>query len=230
MNQYNPLISVIIPVFNGAKYLGGAIESVLAQNDFRLDVIIVDDGSTDDTAKVSKSYGSSVRYYYQMNAGPAAARNYGITSARGEYFAFLDADDLWTADKTRRQWLEFEAKPELDMVFSHIENFYSPDLTQAEKDQIDIPVIIMPGYHAGAMLIKKAVFLAVGLFKNELRIGEFIDWYARAQELNLNSIMLPDILMKRRIHRTNLGISQRDQRSGYVHALKAALDRRRAKV
>ena len=229
MNPYNPLISVIIPVFNGDKYLGEAIESILSQNDFRLEVIVVDDGSTDDTAKVVESFGSSVRYYYQMNAGPAAARNHGITLTQGDFFAFLDADDLWTKEKTKRQWMEFEAKPELDMAFSHIENFYSPELTQTEKDRINIPVVIMPGRHAGTMLIKKASFLRVGLFKNELRIGEFIDWYARAMELNLNSIMLPDILVKRRIHTTNLGISRRDQRSGYVHALKSALDRRRAK-
>jgi glycosyltransferase involved in cell wall biosynthesis len=223
-----PIISVIIPVYNGDKYLSEAIKSVLSQTDFELEVIVVDDGSTDDTARIAKSFGTSVRYSYQMNAGPGAARNYGITLAQGEYFSFLDADDLWAAEKTKRQWLEFEARPELDMAFSHIENFYSPELTQTEKDRINIPVEVMPGHHAGTMLIKKAAFLAVGLFKNELRIGEFIDWYARAVELNLNSIMLPEVLVKRRMHKTNLGISHRDQRSGYVHVLKAALDRRRA--
>jgi glycosyltransferase involved in cell wall biosynthesis len=224
-----PLVSVIIPVFNTEKYLGDAIKSVLAQSYSPLELIVVDDGSTDNTAKVAESFGSFVRYYYQSNAGPGAARNLGITQAYGDYFAFLDADDLWTADKMKLQWIAFEADPDLDMAFGHIQQFYSPELTQAEKDQIRIPVEIMPGHHAGAMLIKKEAFLRVGLFKNELRIGEFIDWYARATELNLKSIMLPDVLMKRRIHRTNLGTYLRDQRSGYVHALKAALDRRRAK-
>jgi glycosyltransferase involved in cell wall biosynthesis len=223
------LISVIIPVYNGDKYLAEAIESVLAQNGFRLDVIVVDDGSTDNTARVAESFGSSVRYCYQINAGPGAARNKGIALALGDFISFLDADDLWTPDKMKQQWMAFEADPYLDMAFGHIQQFYSPELTQSEKDQINIPVEIMPGHHAGTMLIKKAAFLRVGLFKNELRIGEFVDWYARAMELNLKSIMLPDILMKRRIHMTNLGIFQRDQRSGYVHALKAALDRRHAR-
>jgi glycosyltransferase involved in cell wall biosynthesis len=221
-----PLISVIIPVFNGDKYLGEAIESVLSQTDFELEVIIINDGSTDDTAKVAESFGTSVRYSYQMNAGPGAARNLGIALALGDFFAFIDADDLWTPDKMKQQWMAFEADPYLDMAFGHIQQFYSPELTQAEKDRINIPVEIMPGHHAGTMLIKKESFLRVGLFKKEF--GEFIDWYARATELNLKGIMLPDVLVKRRIHRTNLGISQRDQRSGYVHVLKAALDRRRA--
>jgi glycosyltransferase involved in cell wall biosynthesis len=221
------LISVIIPVYNGDKYLAEAIESVLAQTDFRFDVIIVDDGSTDNTGKVAESFGSLVRYYYQINSGPGAARNKGISLALGDFISFLDADDLWTPDKMKQQWMAFEADPHLDMVFGHIRQFYSPELTQAEKDRINIPVDIMPGHHAGTMLIKKESFLRVGLFKKEF--GEFIDWYARAKDLNLKSIMLPDVLMKRRIHRTNLGILQRKQRSGYVNVLKAALDRRRVK-
>lgn len=225
-----PIISVIIPVFNGEKYLGEAIESVLAQTDFKLDVVIVNDGSIDHTAKVIESFGSYIRSYDQANAGPGAARNLGITNAYGDYFAFLDADDLWMKEKIRRQWTAFENDPHLDIAFGHIQQFYSPELTPEEKNRINIPCEIMPGHHAGSMLIKKRSFLHVGLFKNELRIGEFIDWHARAMESNLKCIMLPDILMKRRIHRTNLGTYLRDQRSGYVHALKAALDRRRSKA
>ncbi|MFA5321419.1 MAG: glycosyltransferase family A protein [Smithella sp.] len=221
------LISVIIPVYNGDRYLAEAIESVLAQNGFRLDVIVVDDGSTDNTAKVAEKFTSIVRYYYQENAGPGAARNKGISLALGDFISFLDADDLWTPDKMNRQWMAFEADPYLDMAFGHIRQFYCPELTQAEKNRINIPTEIMPGHHAGTMLIKKESFLRVGLFKKEF--GEFIDWYARAMELHLKSTMLPDVLAKRRIHKTNLGILQRNQRSGYVNVLKAALDRRRAK-
>jgi len=116
----------------------------------------------------------------------------------------------------------------LDMAFGHIQQFHTPELPQSQKDRTRIPVEIVPGNHAGTMLIKKEAFLRTGLFKEELRVGEFIDWYARATELNLKSIMLPDVLMKRRIHTTNMGITLRDQHSNYIHVLKAALDRRRA--
>lgn len=221
-------ISVIIPVFNGEKYLGEAIESVLAQTGFALEVIIVDDGSADNTAKVAEEFGTSIRYHHQANAGAGAARNQGVAMARGCFFAFLDADDLWTDGKLARQWVAFEKDSDLDMVFGYIQQFYSPGLTQEERSKIDIPVEIIPGNHVGTMLIRKESFLHVGLFKPNLRIGEFIDWYARAEELRLNKVMLPDILMKRRIHESNLGRSQREQRAGYVHALKAALDRRRS--
>jgi len=85
----------------------------------------------------------------------------------------------------------------------------------------------MPGHHAGTMLIKKEAFYVSVSSGRNYKSANLFDWYARAIELNLNSIMLPDVLVKRRIHKTNLGISRRDQRSGYVHALKAALDRRR---
>jgi glycosyltransferase involved in cell wall biosynthesis len=228
VNTLKPLVSVIIPVFNTEKYLGEAIQSVLSQSYKPLEIIIVDDGSTDNTAKIVESFGSLVRYHYQKNSGPGAARNQGIKMANGDFFAFLDADDLWMADKMKLQWMAFEEDPRLDMAFGHIQQFHTPELPQAQKDRTRIPVEIMPGHHAGSMLIKKEAFLRTGLFKEELRVGEFIDWYARATELNLKSIMLPDVLMKRRIHGTNLGIYQHDQRTGYVHVLKAALDRRRA--
>lgn len=223
------LFSVIMPVFNGEKYLGDAIESVLSQGDYPLEVLVVDDGSTDGTAKIAESFGSSIRYHYQMNGGVGAARNQGVAMARGCFFAFLDADDLWTDGKLARQWVAFETDPDLDMAFGYIQQFYSPELTQEERSKIDIPVETIPGNHAGTMLIRKESFLRVGLFKPNLRIGEFIDWYARAEELRLKKVMLPDVLMKRRIHESNLGRSQREQRSGYVHALKAALDRRRCR-
>ncbi|HUN54984.1 MAG TPA: glycosyltransferase family A protein [Smithella sp.] len=223
-----PLVSVIIPVFNTEKYLSEAIESILAQSYSPMELIIVDDGSTDSTAKIAKRFGSLVRYHYQENSGAGVARNQGIAMAKGDYFAFLDADDLWMPEKMKRQWEAFEENPHLDMVFGHIRQFYTPELPQTQKERTRIPVEIMPGHHAGAMLIKKEAFLRVGLFKKELRVGEFIDWYARATELNLKSIMLPDVLMKRRIHTSNMGITLRDQRSGYIHALKAALDRRRS--
>ena len=221
-------ISIIIPVFNGGKYLGDAIESVLSQGEYVFEIIVVDDGSTDNTAKVVETFGQTVLYCYQANAGVGAARNRGVAMAQGDFLAFLDADDFWSENKLKKQSDVFQADPALDMVFGYIQQFYSPELTEEEKSQINIPVEVIPGRHAGTMLIKKESFLRVGFFKPDLRIGEFIDWFARASELRLKSIMLSDVLMKRRIHQTNLGRTQQDQRADYLRTLKAALDRRRS--
>lgn len=220
--------SVVIPVFNGGKYLRDAIAGVLSQDVYALEIIIVDDGSTDDTAKIATGFGGSIRYHYQANKGAGAARNQGVAMTRGDFIAFLDADDLWTENKLKQQCAAFAADSDLDMVFGHIQQFYSPELTVEERAGIGMPVEIMPGYHAGAMLVRREAFHRVGFFNPALRIGEFIDWYTRAMEKKLKNIMLPEVVMKRRIHRTNLGVSCRRQRVGYIHALKAALDRRRS--
>ncbi len=220
-------VSVIIPAFNGEAFLAEAVSSIITQDCRSLEIIIVDDGSTDATAEVARRFGSAIQYHYQKNSGPGSARNRGVSLAKGGFLAFLDADDLWMKDKLWRQMAAFEADPELEMVFGHIQQFYSPELTEEERAGIGMPVESMRGYHAGAMLIKKEAFMQVGFFNETLKIGEFVDWYARAMEMGLKQTMLPEVLMNRRIHKTNLGISQRDHRRVYVHALKAALDRRR---
>lgn len=221
-------ISVIIPVYNGERYLGDAIASVLAQTVPVHEIIVVDDGSTDGSLSVAERFGASVRCHRQANAGAGAARNGGVALAGGEFLAFLDADDLWTPDKLRRQLAAFADDPEQEMVFGHLQQFHSPELTAEERRGCAIRVAVMPGYHAGSMLIKTAAFHRVGLYNPNLRIGEFIDWHARAMDVPLKSHLLPEIVVKRRLHQSNLGVVARDQRSGYLHALKASLDRRRA--
>ena len=228
MSTY-PSISVVIPVYNGERHLGEAIASVLAQAVPVHEILVIDDGSTDGSAAVAEHVGAPVRCHRQVNAGAAAARNSGVALAAGEFLAFLDADDLWLEDKLPRQLAAFAEDPELDMVFGHVLQFYSPELTEDERHRLRIPLAVMPAYHPGAMLIRRDAFLRVGFCKPELRIGDFVDWHARAVELPLKSRLLPDIVMKRRLHRANLGLVARDQRAGYIHALKAALDRRRVK-
>src|SRR5688500_924354 len=102
MTEQQPLVSVIIPVYNGARFLRAALESVFAQTYRPIEVIVVDDGSADDSGVIAQSF-PEVRYIRQENQGVAAARNNAIEAARGEFFAFLDQDDLWTPEKLRLQ-------------------------------------------------------------------------------------------------------------------------------
>ena len=224
----SPIVSVIIPVYNCDRYLAEAIESVLAQTYQPLEIIVVDDGSTDDSAAVAKRFGSLVRYYYQAQSGAAAARNYGLEVAQGSFLAFLDADDFWVKDKLTRQMQVLESEPDVEMVFGHVQQFHSPELDESVKNKIHCPAELMPGYVPGTLLIKREDFLRVGKFETDLQMGEFISWYARATELGLRAKMLPELLMSRRLHETNTGIRQRQSRTDYVRLIKATLDRRRA--
>jgi glycosyltransferase involved in cell wall biosynthesis len=232
MERGGHLVSVIIPVYNGQRYLAEAIESVLAQIYRRIEIIVVDDGSTDRTADVAGFFSGTVRYHWQSNSGSAAARNRGVQESRGSFLAFLDADDLWVKEKVSRQMAALSADPALDMVFGHVSQFFSPDLDQTVKKKVACPDGKMPGYHAGTLLIRRQAFFDVGLFNPRLQCGEFLDWSFRSRERGLRELMLPDVLMKRRIHSSNMGILKSNTRTDnshadYVRVLKASLDRRR---
>ena len=228
------LVSVIIPVYNGERYLAQAINSVLDQTYRPIEIIVVDDGSTDRSAEVARSFSETVHYYCQPNSGSGAARNEGVQRSHGSFIAFLDADDLWVKEKLSIQVALLEADPGLDMVFGHVSQFYSPDLDEAIKKKVACPTGTLPGYHVGTLLIRRETFLHVGVFNPALQCGEFLDWSFRAKERGLKELLLPDVLMKRRIHSSNMGIvksnTQTDNsHADYVRVLRAALDRRRNK-
>ena len=226
-NNEKPLISVIIPVYNGERYLAEAIDSVLAQTYRPIEIIIVNDGSTDNSAKVVKCYASSIHYYYQANCGMCASRNKGFSLAKGMFLAFLDQDDLWWKNRLACQMTAFDNDPQLDMVFGYIRQFHSPDLEEKLKQKIYCPKKDMPGYHPGAMLIQRGAFLRVGLFETSLKSGEFLDWYSRAREQGLKELLQPEVVMKRRLHASNTWLVEHQLQTDYVKALKMALDRRR---
>src|SRR4051812_40148654 len=122
-----PLISCITPVFNGRRFIGAMIESVLAQTHRPLELIIVDDGSTDRTAAIIQSYAQrhpEVRYLHQDNTGPPAARNLGVSAATGEFIAFLDSDDTWFPEKLTRQLARLVERPDIDLLMCHNELFW----------------------------------------------------------------------------------------------------------
>lgn len=226
--QNSPLVSTIITVYNGENYLSEAIQSVINQDYPHIDTIIIDDGSTDGSRGVAQQFVPPVQYYYQNNTGIAAAKNHGIELSKGDFLAFLDADDLWTKNKIQQQMKVFNEDPTLDIVFSHVKQFHSSELSVEEKQKIWCSDELMPGISGGTMLIKRESFFKVGLFDTQWRRGIFVNWYMRASEIGLRTHMLPDMHMWRRLHRTNHGIVNHDKSSDYVRMLKASLDRRRS--
>jgi glycosyltransferase involved in cell wall biosynthesis len=229
MDNAKLMVSCIVPVFNGERYLAEAINSILAQTYRPLEVIVADDGSTDQTRKISVGFGDVVRYIMQANQGPSTARNLGIQAAAGEFIAFLDADDLWHAEKLTCQLERFQAKPELDYCVTHCQNFWIPELqAEAEKfrnHRISRP---MPGYVTGTLVVRRVAFTKVGLFSTKLAHGDSTEWFLRAAEHGTKSELLPEVLMYRRIHLNNrsrlLATRSKDE---FLRLLKSSLDRRR---
>ncbi len=228
MTDSHPLVSVIVPVHQGERYLAEAVASVLAQTYTPVELIVVDDGSTDRSADIARGFGPVVRYVYQANAGQSAARNHGVRLARGPLLAFLDDDDYWSPGKLALQVAALASDPSLEAVFGLVRQFVSPDLAPEAAARVRYHAEVMPGQVPGAMLIRREAFARVGSFDPRFRVGEFVHWYARAVDLGLRTVLLPDIVLHRRLHADNEGIKQRAESVQYVRVLKATLDRRRA--
>lgn len=223
----DPLVSVVIPVYNCAGYVGAAIGSALSQTYRPIEIVVVDDGSTDDTRAVVESFGERVRYFRQEHSGAGAARNLGIRHARGEFVALLDADDLWANDKIELQIEVMSEHPDTDMVFGEVEEFYSEDLTPAECERLRLHPGQRPALVPSALLLRRTSFYRAGEFMTSWRVGEFVDWYLKAAEMGSTSVVLPKVVARRRLHRSNTGIRERSSRPDLVRILKESLDRRR---
>jgi glycosyltransferase involved in cell wall biosynthesis len=221
------LVSVMIGVYNCAAYLGEAIDSVLRQSHQPIELIVVDDGSTDGSGAIAKAHGARVRCIRQERGGMAAARNRAVEDASGKFFAFLDADDRFPADKIERQLGVFEQDPELDVVYGHVTEFLSPDLERDAAALLRAPYHDAPWPTPNLMLVRRDAFFRVGLFSTALRVGIGVDWHARANELGLKSAVPPIVVLERRLHAENNGIRERQFKPQYLHVLKASLDRRR---
>jgi glycosyltransferase involved in cell wall biosynthesis len=219
-------VSAIVPVYDGERYLAEALDSVLAQRCPPTELVVIDDGSTDGSAAVVTRY-PRARYHRRDHRGIAASRNRGVALTRAPFIAFLDADDVWTVDKLGAQLAAFAADPGLDIVAGHVEQFHSPDLEPALARAIHCPSGALPGYAFGAMLIKRSAFDRVGQVATDREKAECVDWCLRATDLGLRIRVLPEVVLRRRLHRTNHGLVHRGAIGDYARALKDSLDRRR---
>ena len=215
------LVSVVIPVYNGERFLAQALESVHAQTYRPIEVIVVDDGSSDRSGEVARRF-ASVRCLRQDNAGQAVARNRGAAMATGGFLAFLDADDLWLADKLERQMAAFRDAPEMVAVFGWAEEF-----VEAGQRHGGRPLRRLPAQLPSAMLIRRAAFQQLGGYDPRWRLAEVADFYSRLQEEGLACRTLDRIVYRRRLHGRNIGVLAGSERKGYVDVVAAALARRR---
>lgn len=222
-----PLVSVVIPVHDMGRYVGDALRSVFAQDYRPIEVIVVDDGSTDDTADVARSF-ADVDYLYQPQQGVAAARNAGIARSRGQLVAFLDADDLWAPNKLALQARWLLEHTETGYVAAHFRNFLEAGVARpawvteeqlVEDQQGGVPNLVA----------RRSVFERIGVFDPAHKSGSDLDWVLRARDAGIGAAILPHVLFFRRIHASNHSYQWRGGKTLLLKALKASIDRQRAR-
>jgi glycosyltransferase involved in cell wall biosynthesis len=219
------MLSVIIPCRNAADYLAAALASVRSQDLPPGEIIVVDDGSSDASAAIAAAV-PGVRLHLQPPLGIGAARNAGLRLSTGAVIAFLDADDLWPADSLRLRMRALEADPGLDGVCGLVERFFTPELDQRAAPRA--PAAPIAARLAGAMLLRRRVFERIGGFDAELTLGDTLDLAARMDEAGLRIGAIDQLVLRRRIHRSNTVLTQGDRQGDYLKILKASLDRRRS--
>ena len=201
-----PLVSVVVPVYNGERFLAQALESIRDQDYHEFEIIVVDDGSTDGSAGIARSF-NRVRYVYRSNQGVASAWNAGIAASEGELIAFLAQDDLWTRDKLSTQVGYMLAHPEARYTVARAQYFLEPGCTVPPGFRIEM----LDGDHLAriveSMVAWKVVFDMVGGFDTSLSTTQDIDWFARAKDAYVPMGVISKVLLHRRIHDGNLTYS-----------------------
>lgn len=216
-----PRVSVLIPAYNAGAFLADALESVFAQTHPVDEVIVLNDGSTDDTAAVAARYAGRIRYEEQANAGIRVGRQRLVDWARGEWLAFLDADDIWCADKTARQLAVIAARPELEFLYGHMIRFRDEPAGRVFHPPEPAPL-------PSASLLRRSTVVRIGGFSGADDVGEFFDWIVRAREQGLREHGLAETVVWRRVHGGNIGVRAREaEQRSYLHTVRAALARRR---
>ena len=208
-----PQVSIVIPSFNYGRFIEQALRSALAQTFRDFEVIVVDDGSTDDTMQRVRTFGPSVHYVHQANSGAAAARNAGILRSRGEFIAFLDADDIWLPTKLTRQ----------------VHVLRSADASVAytwwsfiDKDGAPLPQVKAPTFAGDVLsellrgcfvtfsmlMVRRSCFDRIGLIDSRLPIAEDWDLLLRLATGGYRFAYVPEVLVKNRLHGASLSADQ----------------------
>lgn len=219
-------VSVIIPVYNGRRYLAEAIESALAQNYSPMEIIVVDDGSTDGSADIANSYSEQVRYFHQPNKGVAAARNSGIEKSRGELIAFLDADDIWAQNKLSIQVHCMSMHPHIGYVLGRQRNFLEQGINKPfwirDEHLLSDHVGFLP-----ASIIRRDTFDKAGLFNPDYKVSEDVEWFSRLKDLSIPMMVVPEVVLFRRIHDSNLSYQLKHGHPALLRSLRASVHRKR---
>jgi len=210
-------ISVVIPAYNAARFLPETLRSVLAQTLQPDEVLVIDDGSTDETAAIAEGFGPLVRVFRRQNSKLGATRNFGVEQAASEWIALMDADDLWAPDKLERQMRELAANPRADLCYTariHFGEDRGVNRGQSvvpvpAADQIREALFLNTTFLPSAVVVRRSAYLAVGGFDPAMRAVEDWDLWMRLLEAGHIFAGCPEPLLQYRVH--NEGLSSNVQ-------------------
>lgn len=198
-----PLISVVMAAKNASRYLRDALDSVMAQTYTHYEIVLVDGQSTDDTVAIAQSY-PATRVIPQRRTGFADAWNDGIADARGSLIAILDSDDRWTPGKLASQVAVLEADADVAAVIGRVTFFMAPGQQRPPGFRLDLLEGDHIAHMPGALLARRSVFDVVGPFTPDWAIASDIDWFARLKDSGLTVVAVPDVVIHKRVHDSNL--------------------------
>jgi len=220
-----PLVSVIIAVKNGERFLAEAIDSVLKQDYKNYEIIVVDGQSTDGTKKIAGDY-SQVRIVDQTGKGIADAYNLGIDSSRGEIIAFLSHDDLWTPNKLMVQVDYLQNNPDIQYTVAKGKFFLQegcpiPDGFRKE---------LLEGEHIcrtmETLVVRKSLFNEIGKINTNFSVAEDVEWFTRAIDNNVKMAIIPQVLLYKRVHDANLSLTSEVNNKNLLSLLRTSIKRK----
>ena len=222
----NSLVSVIIPAFNAAAYLAESIRSVLSQDFPHIEIIVIDDGSTDSTLSVARQFGDVVRTVAGPHLGLAAARNRGIAISQGDLLLHLDADDLLTEGSITARVKALGSA--FDIITGRLECFFSPDVREDVERRFILPEHTVHGHLPGTSIVRAASFRQFGLLDESFSVNADLDWWVRARDLGARIGTVDEVVVRRRIHGRNMSTLRHSEfAASQLRIIKSSLERKR---
>jgi len=220
-------VSVIVVVKDGARFIGQALASIGLSRVEPLEILVIDGGSTDDTVAIAAST-PGVTVIPQASRGISGAYNEGVERSAGRVLAFLSADDLWRPGKLERHLEALDADPGLLISVSLVEHFLEPGSCRPKGFRRELLDEARPGLLMEALVVRRQAFDIVGPFDGRYSTAEDTDWFARAKDAGLKIGLIPEVLVRKRVHGANASLVDPRGHQNRLRLLRASIARKRA--
>ncbi|POZ53861.1 glycosyltransferase [Methylovulum psychrotolerans] len=225
-SENTPAVSVILIVRNGADFIADALRSIYLSDLQPLEILVIDGGSDDATVSIAQQF-PKVRICPQISHGIPNAYNEGIAQAQGDFIAFISHDDEWMPHKLDRQLAALQAHPQFAYSLGLVEHFLHSGSAVPEGFRQELLVAARPGWIMEALVARRELFMSVGGFDASFAVGEDSDWFARTLDAGFTPMMLPEVLVRKRVHDRNSSLLNPDINHLLLRALRRSIQRKR---